>query len=170
MEFTPCPICEKLYIRASRQEIILNLIRQRFVSMLIAINRHRNTLGNSSQKIKLFHANIIIDNGDGILRHAINLSISNIRFQLHSIHLAILVCFWERRLKSLKQFASATPLLKATDDQEYKETTLKKAADVKQKLRDKELKSAAELYRKGVAETLTYLDFSHEHWRNIRTN
>lgn len=62
------------------------------------------------------------------------------------------------------------PLLKATYAQEDKEATLKKAADVEQKLRDMGLKSAAELYHKGVAETLTYLDFPHEHWRSIRTN
>ena len=59
------------------------------------------------------------------------------------------------------------PLLKATYAQE---ATLKKAANVEQKLRDMGLKSAAELYRKGVAETLTDLDFPHEHWRSIRTN
>ncbi|MBR6123892.1 transposase, partial [Candidatus Saccharibacteria bacterium] len=35
---------------------------------------------------------------------------------------------------------------------------------------DMGLKSAADLYRKGVMETLTYLDFPHEHWRSIRTN
>ena len=68
------------------------------------------------------------------------------------------------------KLASAMPLLKATYAQEDKEATLKKAADVEQKLRDMGLKSAAELYRKGVAETLTYLDFPHEHWRSIRTN
>ena len=39
-----------------------------------------------------------------------------------------------------------------------------------QKLRDMGLKSAAELHHKGVAETQTYLDFPHEHWRSIRTN
>ena len=38
------------------------------------------------------------------------------------------------------------------------EATLKKAANVEQKLRDKGLKSATELYHKGVTETLTYLD------------
>ena len=45
-----------------------------------------------------------------------------------------------------------------------------KVADVEQKLCDMGLKSAADLYRKGVMETLTYLDFPHEHWRSIRTN
>ena len=68
------------------------------------------------------------------------------------------------------KLASAMPLLKATYAQEDKEATLKKVADVEQKLRDMGLKSAADLYRKGVMETLTYLDFPHEHWRSIRTN
>ena len=68
------------------------------------------------------------------------------------------------------KLASAMPLLKATYAQEDKEATLKKVADVEQKLCDMGLKSAADLYRKGVMETLTYLDFPHEHWRSIRTN
>ena len=68
------------------------------------------------------------------------------------------------------KLASAIPLLKATYAQEDKEATLKKAADAEQKLRDMGLKSAAELYHKGVTETLTYLDFTHGHWRSIRTN
>ena len=68
------------------------------------------------------------------------------------------------------KLASAMPLLKATYAQEDKEATLKKVADVERKLRDMGLKSAADLYAKGVGETLTYLDFPHEHWRSIRTN
>ncbi|MCQ2104507.1 MAG: transposase, partial [Fibrobacter sp.] len=47
---------------------------------------------------------------------------------------------------------------------------LKKVIDVEQKLRDMGLKSAADLYARGVGETLTYLEFPHEHWRSIRTN
>ena len=30
--------------------------------------------------------------------------------------------------------------------------------------------SSPDVYAKGVRETLTYLGFPHEHWRNIRTN
>ena len=41
---------------------------------------------------------------------------------------------------------------------------------MERKLRDMGLKLAADLYAKGVMETLTYLDFPHEHWRSIRTN
>lgn len=41
---------------------------------------------------------------------------------------------------------------------------------MEQKLRDMGVNSAAEHYHKGVTETLTYLDFPHEHWRSIRTN
>lgn len=68
------------------------------------------------------------------------------------------------------KLATVMPLLKATYAQEDKEATLKKVIDVEQKLRDMGLKSAADLYAKGVRETLTYLDFPHEHWRSIRTN
>lgn len=62
------------------------------------------------------------------------------------------------------------PLLKATYAQEDREATMKKVVDVERKLRDMGLKSAADLYAKGVKETLTYQDFPHEHWRSIRTN
>jgi len=68
------------------------------------------------------------------------------------------------------KLATVMPLLKATYAQEDKDATLKKVVDVEQKLRDMGLKSAADLYAKGVMETLTYLDFPHEHWRSIRTN
>ena len=40
---------------------------------------------------------------------------------------------------------------------------MKKVADVEQKLRDMGLKSAADLYHKGVTEVLTNLDFPHKH-------
>lgn len=69
-----------------------------------------------------------------------------------------------------KKLAAVMPLLKATYAQEDKEATLKKVVDVEKKLRDMGLKSAADLYHNGVMETLTYLDFPHEHWRSIRTN
>ena len=68
------------------------------------------------------------------------------------------------------KLATAMPLLKATYAQEDKEATLKKVVDVEKKLRDMGLKSAADLYHNGGMETLTYLDFPHEHWRSIRTN
>ena len=68
------------------------------------------------------------------------------------------------------KLAAVMPLLKATYAQEDKEATLKKVVDVEKKLRDMGLKSAADLYHNGVMETLTYLDFPHEHWRSIRTN
>ena len=54
-------------------------------------------------------------------------------------------------------------LLKATYAQEDREATLAKIKDVERKFRDMKLNSAADVYAKGVAETLTYLDFPHEH-------
>ena len=68
------------------------------------------------------------------------------------------------------RLASVMPLLKKIYAQEDKEAMLKKVANVKQKLRDIGPKSAADLYRKGVAETLISLNLPYEHWRSIRTN
>ena len=68
------------------------------------------------------------------------------------------------------RMSAAVPLLKATYAQEDRESTLQKTEEVERKLRNMGLKAAADLYGKGVVETLTYLDFPREHWRNIRTN
>ena len=68
------------------------------------------------------------------------------------------------------KFASVAVLLKATYAQEDADATLAKTRDVERKLREMKLNSAADVYAKGVRETLTYLGFPHEHWRNIRTN
>ncbi|WP_308602763.1 IS256 family transposase [uncultured Fibrobacter sp.] len=68
------------------------------------------------------------------------------------------------------RFPAVAALLKATYAQEDREATLAKTRDVERKLRDMKLSSAADVYAKGVGETLTYLEFPHEHWRNIRTN
>ena len=67
-------------------------------------------------------------------------------------------------------FAAVAVLLKATYAQEDADATLAKTRDVERKLREMKLNSAADVYAKGVMETLTYLDFPHEHWRSIRTN
>ena len=42
---------------------------------------------------------------------------------------------------------------------EDREATLAKIRDVERKLREMKLNSAADMYAKGVGETLTYLDF-----------
>lgn len=68
------------------------------------------------------------------------------------------------------KFAAVAALLKATYAQEDREATLAKVKDVERKLREMKLNSAADVYAKGVGETLTYLDFPGQHWRNIRTN
>jgi transposase-like protein len=68
------------------------------------------------------------------------------------------------------KFAAVAALLKATYAQEDREATLAKVKDVERKLREMKLNSAADMYAKGVGETLTYLEFPSQHWRNIRTN
>ena len=50
-------------------------------------------------------------------------------------------------------------LLKTTYAQEDHEASLAKVKDVERKLREMKLNSAADMYAKGVGETLTYLEF-----------
>jgi transposase-like protein len=61
-------------------------------------------------------------------------------------------------------------MLKAIHAQEDLEAARTKAAAVVVKLREMKLKQAAELVAAGVEETLCYMNFPREHWRNLRTN
>ena len=57
-----------------------------------------------------------------------------------------------------------------SDRQENKEAAREKAAAVAAKLREMKLSAAAKKIEDGVDETLTYMDFSTEHWTRIRMN
>jgi putative transposase len=61
-------------------------------------------------------------------------------------------------------------MLKAIHAQEDREAARRKAADVVAKLEALKLGKAAEIVREGVDETLSYMAFPTEHWRQIRTN
>lgn len=61
-------------------------------------------------------------------------------------------------------------MLKAIHSQEDKAAARKKAQDVVAKLQEMKLKEAAKKVEDGIEETLTYMDFPHEHWSKIRTN
>lgn len=61
-------------------------------------------------------------------------------------------------------------MLKAIHAQEDREAALRKAADVVEKLQTMKLPNAAQIVREGIRETLSYMDFPTEHWRQIRTN
>jgi transposase-like protein len=61
-------------------------------------------------------------------------------------------------------------MLKAIHAQEDREAALRKAEDVSTKLDAMKLGKAAQIVREGVAETLSYMSFPTEHWRQIRTN
>jgi len=61
-------------------------------------------------------------------------------------------------------------MLKAIHAQEDRQAALRKAEDVAEKLEVMKLAKAAEIVREGVAETLCYMTFPTEHWRQIRTN
>jgi putative transposase len=61
-------------------------------------------------------------------------------------------------------------MLKAIHAQEDLAEALKKATAVVFKLREMKLGKAAELVAAGIEETLSYMHFPREHWRNLRTN
>jgi putative transposase len=61
-------------------------------------------------------------------------------------------------------------MLKAIHAQEDRAAARRKAADVVEKLEALKLGKAAAIVREGVEETLGYMAFPPEHWRQIRTN
>jgi putative transposase len=61
-------------------------------------------------------------------------------------------------------------MLKAIHAQEDRQAARRKAEDVVAKLEAMKLWKAAEIVREGVDETLSYMLFPTEHWRQIRTN
>jgi hypothetical protein len=61
-------------------------------------------------------------------------------------------------------------MLKAIHAQEDRQAARRKAAEVVEKLEAMRLGKAATIVREGVDETLSYMAFPAEHWRQIRTN
>ena len=61
-------------------------------------------------------------------------------------------------------------MLKAIHAQENKSAARQKAAQVVQKLREAQLKAAAQKVEDSIEETLTFMDFPSQHWTRIRTN
>ena len=61
-------------------------------------------------------------------------------------------------------------MLKAIHAQEDRQAARRKADDVAEKLEAMKLGKAAAIVREGVEETLSYMAFPTEHWRQIRTN
>jgi transposase-like protein len=83
------------------------------------------------------------------------------------------VVHWYRNVLRLVPKGKAkevAAMLKAIHAQEDRAAALKKAEDVVEKLTSMRLGKAAELVRESVAETLSYMHFPREHWRQIRTN
>ena len=79
--------------------------------------------------------------------------------------------------KKRRKFTSAfkakvalAAMLKAIHAQEDREAARKKAADVVAKLKSMKLAKAAQLVQEGMEETLSYMSFPSEYWRQIRTN
>jgi transposase-like protein len=61
-------------------------------------------------------------------------------------------------------------MLKAIHAQEDRQAARRKVEDVVEKLGAMKLGKAAQIVREGVEETLSYMAFPTEHWRQIRTN
>ena len=61
-------------------------------------------------------------------------------------------------------------MLKAIHAQENKESAIRKADEVVQKLMELRLEKAAKIVSAGYRETFSYYDFPSPHWRSIRTN
>ncbi len=61
-------------------------------------------------------------------------------------------------------------MLKAIHAQESRSEAAKKAVFVETQLREMKLKTAADIVRDGIADTLAYMDFPSEHWRSLKTN
>jgi transposase-like protein len=61
-------------------------------------------------------------------------------------------------------------MLKAIHAQEDLAAARSKAVAVVAKLREMKLQAAAECVEQGVEETLSYMSYPREHWRNLRTN
>jgi putative transposase len=61
-------------------------------------------------------------------------------------------------------------MLKAIHAQEDLEAARVKATDVVAKLRGMKLPKAADQVERTIDETLTYMSYPREHWRNLRTN
>ena len=69
-----------------------------------------------------------------------------------------------------KHVKEVAKMLKAIHAQEDKSAAIEKANAVESKLRKLKLSKAADIVHKGIAETLTYMEFPTEHWMRIRTN
>ena len=62
------------------------------------------------------------------------------------------------------------PMLKAIQAQESMEAAKEKTEKVIAKLLDMHLRSAAQILREGIDESLTYMTFPRNHWTRIRNN
>lgn len=65
---------------------------------------------------------------------------------------------------------TAALMLKAIHAQENKEAAREKALQMAEKLKAMKLAKATKKVENGIEETLTYMDFSSQHWTRIRTN
>ena len=59
-------------------------------------------------------------------------------------------------------------MLKAIHAKESKKSAREKAASVAQQPREMKLSAAAQKVKESIEETLTYMDYTTEHWNRIR--
>lgn len=75
-----------------------------------------------------------------------------------------------RRLEDIAEALWDSKVSPVTISELNKKASREKAAAVVAELREMKLKYAARKVEDGVEKTLTYCDFSPEHWTHIRTN
>jgi len=122
------------------------------------------------------------------LRHLLSRGLSGVRLVvsdkcqglLEAVHQCLPEAEWQRCIFHFhrnilakvprERVAEVAPMLKAIQAQESKEAAKEKAEKVITKLMDMRYRSAAQILKDGIDESLTYMAFPRNHWTRIRTN
>lgn len=99
---------------------------------------------------------------------------------VEAVHQCLLNADWQRCMFHFhrnilakvpwEKVPEVAPMLKAIQAQESKDAAKEKAEKVIAKLVDMRLRSAAQILKEGIDESLTYKAFQRNHWTWVRTN
>lgn len=78
VEFVFCLVHGEFDIGSHGKKIFLHLFGQRFKTAIVTIDCHGDSLRDLSQQVKRLHADIVVNNRDRFLRHAVNLRVCDI--------------------------------------------------------------------------------------------
>jgi len=122
------------------------------------------------------------------LRHLVSRGLSGVRLVVsdkclglvEAVHQCLPNADWQRCIFHFhrnilakvprEKVPEVAPMLKAIQAQESKEAAKEKTEKVIAKLLDMHLRSAAQILKEGIDESLTYMTFPRNHWTRIRTN